>query len=86
MCPLCTSEYNSDGTLKSFTPTAPEAKPVIPRRMVTKPAASSPETVVPFVKSYRNRAAIRKSSGLQPRLPLCQASSHLPSCPRTTAG
>ena len=42
-------EYQADGLLKSITPTVPEAKPVIQRRIVTKLPPPVTKPVVPYI-------------------------------------
>jgi radical SAM superfamily enzyme YgiQ (UPF0313 family) len=54
-------EYQADGRLKSITPTVPEARPIIQRRIVAKlpPAVTRP--VVPYASPAGNRTGNRRA-------------------------
>jgi radical SAM family uncharacterized protein len=68
-------EYQPDGTLKSFTPLVPEARPVVRRRMVAKLPPPPLKPVVPFVEIVQDRAAIEIQRGCSRGCRFCQASS-----------
>jgi len=68
-------EYQPDGLLKSFAPMAPEAKPVILRRMVDKMPLPPLKPIVPFVEIVQDRAAIEIQRGCSRGCRFCQAST-----------
>jgi radical SAM family uncharacterized protein len=68
-------EYQPDGLIKSLTPLAPEAKPVVHRRMVEKLPPPPLKPIVPFVEVVQDRAAIEIQRGCSRGCRFCQASS-----------
>jgi len=68
-------EYHPDGALKSFTPTVPEAKPEIRRRLVAKLPPPPLKPIVPFVEVVQDRAVIEIQRGCSRGCRFCQASA-----------
>jgi radical SAM family uncharacterized protein len=65
--------YGTDGLIKSFTPTAPEAKPKIQRRLVNKLPPPPVKPIVPFIEPIHDRAAIEVQRGCSRGCRFCQA-------------
>ncbi len=66
-------EYQTDGLLKSITPTVPEASPTIQRRVVTKLPPPVTKPVVPYIEVIHDRAAIEIQRGCSHGCRFCQA-------------
>ena len=60
---LYTVEYEPDGTLKSFTPAVPEAKPAIKKRIVKTLPAAVVKPIVSYIETIHDRGTIEIQRG-----------------------
>ena len=67
------AEYHPDGLFKSLTPTIPEAKPRIQRRIVAKLPPPVTNQVVPYIEAVHDRGAIEILRGCSRGCRFCQA-------------
>jgi radical SAM family uncharacterized protein len=66
-------EYKNEGTVQGITPTHPDAKPVITKRIVDRLPPAPTKPVVPFVEAVHDRATIEILRGCTQGCRFCQA-------------
>jgi radical SAM family uncharacterized protein len=70
---LYRAEYHPDGFFKGLTPTVPEARSVVRRRLVERLPPPPTRPVVPFIEVVHDRGAIEVQRGCSRGCRFCQA-------------
>ena len=90
--PLCARlydpEYNTDGTLKSFTPNNMHAPDTVKKQVVMDVTDTSypMKPVVPFITATQDRVVLEIQAGMYPRLPFLPGRNDIPSYKRAECG
>jgi len=66
-------KYHDDGTVQEVTPTHPDAKPVVVKRIVDALPPAPTRVIVPFVEAVHDRASIEILRGCTQGCRFCQA-------------
>ena len=81
-------EYNTDGTLKSFTPNNMHAPDTVKKQVVMDVTDTSypMKPVVPFIKATQDRVVLEIQRDVSAACRFCQAGNDIPSYKRAECG